>query len=233
MLDPFEEYNELRRSRPDLFVNPHATVIQDLDPSDREAFGLRYRDPYVILLRDKVRFPDGSEGGYVRIVHAAEGAGAAILPVHEGKVVLVEHFRHATRRSHWKIPRGFCAPNETVADTAARELTKELGCAAKRLCRIGTMHADTGLIAHSTGLFWAEVGPPGRLDTSEGIRQVALCDRAELSAWMSRGDITDSFTLSALSLVQELGLPPYARESLPAGSHAQEGREQFAVSERM
>ncbi|MGP3928192.1 hypothetical protein [Streptomyces sp. 8N616] len=66
-----------------------------------------YEDAYVMLLRDPVRFPDGRTGTYIRSVSAMQEPGCVVLPLLGGEVVLLEHFRHATRSWHWEVPRGF------------------------------------------------------------------------------------------------------------------------------
>ncbi|MBA9001794.1 NUDIX hydrolase [Thermomonospora cellulosilytica] len=206
-----DAYEALRRSRPDLFVNPPGGHVQILPefPDEHGPYGIRYRDPYVTVVRDPVRFPDGRTGGYLRILHTSGSAGAAVLPVRDGRVVLIRHFRHATRRWHWEIPRGFCDPGETPEQNARRELAEELGGGLHRIEHIGRLHTDTGLYGGVVDLFWAAVGEPTRPSGHEGINDILTLDLPALTAMLERGEITDSFTLAALLHAQARGLAPY------------------------
>ncbi|REE97034.1 NUDIX hydrolase [Thermomonospora umbrina] len=214
MSDPSDEvraYETLRAERPDLFKNPPdaATEILPDYPPDQGPFGVRYRDPYVTVVRDPVRFHDGRLGGHFRLLHTAGQAGAAILPVHDGRVILISHFRHATRRWHWEIPRGFSHPGEAPEETAHRELTEELGTTATHLEPLGRVHVDTGLCANSTHLFWAALDTPPALTGNEGIERYAALTPTDLTALQSHGDLTDSFTLAALLNTHHRHLPPF------------------------
>ncbi|WP_214326847.1 NUDIX hydrolase [Nonomuraea sediminis] len=202
-------YRTLRRRHPDLFANPQGAGTIILDPRD-DSFGVRYKDAYVTLVRDRVRFPDGRIGAYVRLLHTSGIGGAAILPVRDGKVVLVRHFRHATRRRHWEIPRGFADLGESFEETARREAGEELQMPGMRVRELGRMHADSGLIGTEVALYWAELeGEVTGFDAGEGIDQVLLADPAELDSMLERGEITDSFTLAALLHARRLRLSPF------------------------
>ncbi|HEX2195970.1 MAG TPA: NUDIX domain-containing protein, partial [Actinomycetota bacterium] len=133
-------YRELVLQRPELFVNPADggfTILLDEQsigaaeeaaPGSSHGVGVVYEDEYVVLLRDAVAFPDGRLGTYIRMVGPrAEPTGVAVLPIHDQKVVLVRHFRHATRSRHWEIPRGFWIEGLTGEQVARQELEEELG----------------------------------------------------------------------------------------------------------
>ncbi|HLV74715.1 ADP-ribose pyrophosphatase [Actinomadura hallensis] len=212
MTGPDDAYERLRRDRPDLFENPPGawTTIVDGYPSEGGPYGVCYRDPYVTLLRDPVEFPDGRTGGYVRAVHSGGHAGAAILAVFEGKVVLLRHFRHATRTWHWEIPRGFSQPGETPEQTARRELEEEIGAPARAVEFLGDFHADTGVAGSRAALFWAEVARPRASHPEEGVERIEPVPPRRLGRMLDDGEITDSFTLGALLFAQRRGLAPFA-----------------------
>lgn len=129
------DYLALVRARPELFRNPEgAAFVILLDeaeirqaeahvagllakvgaPKEWAEVGIAFRDQYVLLLRDAVRFADGSLGTYIRMV-APENSfqGVAILPVWQRQVLLIRHFRHATRAWHLEVPRGFGSDPDT------------------------------------------------------------------------------------------------------------------------
>lgn len=122
-------YNKYRAQHPELFTNPPNPafeLVTDLDQQRAVGAGIMYQDSYSILLRDAVRFRNGYLGPYTRIVPAADHGGAAVLPLLDSKIVLIDHQRHATRVSHWEIPRGFAQGSESPEETARREIMEEL-----------------------------------------------------------------------------------------------------------
>src|ERR1700737_2412923 len=112
-------YLAFAKAHPELFANPaqggfsiilNKSEIRDAEARQARALkesggstdwaqvGIAFEDQYQILLRDAVRFPDGSLGTYIRLLSPKpQVLGVAILPVYQGKVLLIRHFRHATR----------------------------------------------------------------------------------------------------------------------------------------
>src|SRR5262245_7644210 len=76
--------------------------------------GVAYQDPFLRLLRDAVVFPDGHRAVHHRVLSNNHPSGAAVLPVHGQRVVLIHHFRHPSRCWHWEIPRGAIEPGQTA-----------------------------------------------------------------------------------------------------------------------
>ena len=126
-MDPAERYRSLLDARPALARNLPGGIAVIVDPLDAariegvmaERFAARglprewartgvfYEDPYIILLRDAVIFPDGKPGLYHRVIaRHDEPTGVAILARYRGEFVLVRHFRHPSRVWHLEIPRG-------------------------------------------------------------------------------------------------------------------------------
>jgi ADP-ribose pyrophosphatase len=163
-IDPRGMYQELLRSHPILTREGGAGSIELLledeqikaaeeaararlranQPESWASVGVAYEDPYLYLLRDAVRFPPDQEGmrpslgTYIRIHQKPFGrSGVAILCVHEGQIVLEDHFRHATRSWHWEIPRGVIEENETCEKAASRELKEEFGVRAITMQPLG------------------------------------------------------------------------------------------------
>ncbi|MFC4054068.1 NUDIX hydrolase [Actinomadura syzygii] len=208
-----DPYERLRRERPALFANPPGAGYEILPVADaspeRGPYGVQYRDPFVTLVRDPVRFPDGQVGGYVRLLARAESGGAAILPIIGARVVLIRHFRHATRDWHWEIPRGFSDPGETPEETAHRELVEELGVAPQGLRRLGMIHVDSGLSAMATTLYATTLPALAPHETrDEAITERGQFTADELDALLAGGELTDSFTMGAVLHARRLGLLP-------------------------
>jgi ADP-ribose pyrophosphatase len=206
-----DDYSRMRRTRPDLFVNSEGGV--EILPPEEDAArrvggpaGVVYADAYITVLRDPVRFPDGRLGTYLRVLSSTESQGTVVLPLLDAQVILVEHFRHATRSWHLEAPRGFGEPGAHRRQDAARELGEELGAVATELIDLGTVHPDTGLLGHSVHLWAARVPHIGEPEHAEGIRRAVPLTAEAAEAMVLDGRITDAFTVAVLARARLAGL---------------------------
>lgn len=229
-------YDEIRQERPDLFYNPPNASYEILHdpslvalaesaeesrlqalgiPTSRSVTGVVYEDPYLIVLRDAVRRPDGSLGTYVRILFANLSADAAVLPLCGGKIVLLHQFRHATRSWHLEIPRAYGQGNLSTTDLARQEIREEIQADAINLVHLGPFYPHTGIAAEQVELFLAEISGTGASQGMEEISAIEFRTPYQV-AQMIRGDegghpstlITDSFTIGAFTRAWLRGLLP-------------------------
>lgn len=199
-------YREIRDGFPELFVNPAGAPIEILtdaaDVAEAEkvaaamltdcglspgwsATGVVYQDPYQILLRDPVRMPTGL-GTYVRSISPGNAAGVVVLPRYRDEVVLLRHFRHATR-----------------------ELREEIGVPATRLEPLGIMYPDNGSAGTPVGLFYAEVAEEPRYpQLGEGIDAIRRVSVGELAGLIADGTVNDGYTIAACTRAALRGLLP-------------------------
>ena len=224
-----ERYEEIRRQWPDLFINrpdaaftilfePGQVSVAEAEEKHRLAAkglprswgctGVVHEDQYMIVLRDAVRRPDGSLGTYARTMPASGAAGAAVLPLCAGNIVLVRHFRHATRAWHLEIPRGFGEPGVSAADQARRELREEIGAEISNLTDLGAFHSNTGTATDRVYLFIAELSAIGEPQGSEGISSIQTRPPDQVAEDIHSGDINDSFTIGAFTRAWLRGLLP-------------------------
>jgi len=85
-------------------------------------------------------------------------SGAAILPVCDGKIVLIEMFRPALDKICLEIPHGFLMSDETIEEAGLRELREEtglIGC-VDSLYDLGLIAPDSGIIRGVVRLFLAD-----------------------------------------------------------------------------
>lgn len=193
-------YNNYRKQHPEQFINPPDAafeLVADESEQLKVGAGIMYQDDYSILLRDAVRFRNGEIRPYTRVMPANDHGGAAVLPLLEDKIVLLNHQRHATRASHWEIPRGFAEANEPPEDTARREIREELEVAELELVYLGRVHPDTGASSGCTTLYLARLGAVGKLEREEGIDSIRIVTLSDFSDMVRGGEVTDSFTLAA------------------------------------
>jgi ADP-ribose pyrophosphatase len=228
-VEPRERYEEIRHQWPELFVNlpdagytilfePALVAAAEAEEKERLASrslpsswgctGVVYEDPYTVVLRDAVRRPDGSLGTYARTMPASGAAGAAVLPLFEGRIVLLRHFRHATRAWHLEIPRGFGEPGVSDADQARQELREEIEAEVSKLVDLGIFHSNTGTATDRVRLFLAEIHAMGEPQVSEGISSIETLPSGQVAQEILSGAINDSFTIGAFTRAWLRGLLP-------------------------
>jgi ADP-ribose pyrophosphatase len=197
------QYTQLKQDHPEMFVNDPGGIEITEDGDG----GVAYSDRFITLVADPVRFPDGRTGTYNRIFPTQMTQGTAVLPVlPDGTIVMVDHFRHATRSWHWEIPRGFGTIGLSGKDNAAQELSEEIGARVDQIHFLGEVYPDTGLLASSVLLYLARIDRIGSLDDHEGIRRAEALPLAAIHQLVRAGLLRDGFTLAALYRAQLSGL---------------------------
>jgi ADP-ribose pyrophosphatase len=212
--DCLERYLALVRERPDRFTNPDGDIYEILLdtpridrarrdaerhrrderlPSDDTRVGVLAVDPYLLVLRDAVRFADGSYGLYNRLLVPA---GAAILPVLGDSIALLHRFRHGTRRWHLEAPRGAFSGVGTSSEEAQRELVEEIGSHATEIVDLGFLHSTTGCLDEEHQLFLARIASVGKADKHEAIESIKVLSTKHVERLIAEGDITDGPTLA-------------------------------------
>ena len=218
-----DAYFALVSAHPELFRNPPGAGIEILldrpeieraetseadqlervgAPVEWAEVGVAFRDQYLFLVRDAVRFADGSLGTYIRAVDPDGGfPGVVVLPVWQGKVLLVRHFRHATRAWHLEIPRGFgiCADS---TESAKIELAEEIGAAEIELIRLGQAYPDASAESSTVDCFYAKVGSYGRPDGHEPIAEILPTPVTEFERMIRDRELTDGFLLMTYGLAK-------------------------------
>src|SRR5260370_24542032 len=83
------------------------------------------------IRRDEVIEPSGVRATREVITHPGSVVVLPVLP--DGRILLIEQYRHATRQYLWAVVAGRMEPGETPKVAAARELIEETGYRAKRV----------------------------------------------------------------------------------------------------
>jgi ADP-ribose pyrophosphatase len=109
--------------------------------------GVVMQDPYVLVIRDAVRFPSGKTGLYYRKISRTvlDGGspGAFCLPLNAaGRVVMIKEYRHQQRGWRLSIPGGFRDPGETSEQAARREAMEETGITLGAVEALGDIEAE-------------------------------------------------------------------------------------------
>jgi ADP-ribose pyrophosphatase len=222
--DCLEEYFALMKERPELFANPQGEIYRILlDPADirraqtdahrlREAkgmpcgdlrVGVLAHDPYLTVMREAVRFPDGTYGLYNRLLVTM---GVAMLPVIDGKIVLMHRFRHGTRAWHLEVPRGCVDGGGDFEADARRELAEEIGAEGMELTHLGMLHSSTGCLDETYHLYLARIVATGKPEAHEAITELRAVPVAEVESLIASGELTDGPTLACFLRARLRGL---------------------------
>jgi ADP-ribose pyrophosphatase len=205
--DPGKGILRLERAEIEAVESEVASIYREsgLDPGWARA-GIYYEDPYIVLLRDAVRFSDGRPAIHHRILwKTGPVSGIVILPRLGEEYVLVKHYRHAVSAWSWECPRGGSSPGLSFEKTIEGELMEEIGANLLALCRLGHVVPINNLLDSGVDTFLAEVGRIGQPARSEGIDEVALVSAMELKRMIAEGEITDAPTICTVAQACFLG----------------------------
>jgi ADP-ribose pyrophosphatase len=178
-------------------------------PVEWAKIGIILDDPFFIVFRDLVEFPDGTKRGYSRVVNRADlegGQGVVVMPVLDDKLLLLRQFRHPTRSWHFEFPRGYGEPGISPEENAAKELYEETGGTASRLTPIGKLHSNSGFEATPVSLFMASLASIGEPEAAEGISSFEWLSCRQFEEWVATGKVTDCFSIAAYSQAKFQGL---------------------------
>ncbi|MEQ8443934.1 MAG: NUDIX hydrolase [Alphaproteobacteria bacterium] len=224
--DRIDRYLALAKSRPDAFANTDPDGIIILDdrdailsaertikeryrakghPEDWAECAIYYEDPWMYLVRDVVRFPDDSTGTYHHIVLKGGPDGVVVLPLLDGKAVLIRHFRNGARSWSWEIPRGGPRAVDPI-ENAKDELVEEIGAEITDIRRLGQLRNNNGMITEVMHIYVATLSAIGHGNLGEGIGRIELVTPDRLGAMIRDGEIDDSHTVHAYTLARLNGI---------------------------
>lgn len=161
--------------------------------------GIVAQDPWVVVLRDLVQFPNGTYGGYIRTLNRRSqiersGKDVVVLVTVDSNVLLMKHFRHDDRQWHWECPRGFGEAGLSPAENARKEVQEETNL---EILELQQLNGDNEQIA-----FFHAVcrGIATNCDEQETIASYLLVDSNTLKQMLINGQISDPYTVRAIML---------------------------------
>lgn len=92
----------------------------------------------------KLKFSNGNERCYERIIGYPRGAVLVVAITHDAKMILINEYTAGTDRYEWGFPKGLIDPGENLFQAANRELQEEVGFAANQLEFIKTVSINSG-----------------------------------------------------------------------------------------
>lgn len=185
----------------------HALGEIEILGDESQALPVVFENKYVAVVEDRVRFPGGKEGRYMRIFHQSElkGFHGTVMVTRRGdRFVLLRLFRHTTRSWELEFPRGFAEPGLSEEENARKEVREELGVGVADITTLGVVCPNTGLLTTRARVFQVELerlpDEGGEDRETEAIHSFEILDRPTLLARVREGQIRCGFTLAAITL---------------------------------
>ncbi len=160
-----------------------------------------FKNQYATLFNDKVRFPSGTTGQYLRFCWNAP-YGVMVIPFdNEGRLLLIRTFRHETRSWQWQIPKGFGERSLTPEQCAHKELFEETGQRVTEMTLLHTLNEN----GNATYVYRALIEPRKAAsseehEASEAIAETALFTPEQCRELLSDDRLDDPITLYAALL---------------------------------
>lgn len=165
-----------------------------------------YDNPWIKVTEYSVLNPMGKQGIYGKVSFKNRAVGVVALDK-DLNVFLVGQYRFTLNQYSWELPEGGSPFEETLLDTAKRELTEETGIKANQWEHILDLHLSNsvtdefGCIYLATDLEFGEAEPE---ETEElMVKKLHLDAAIEL---VYSGEITDSLTIAGLLRTKLLSL---------------------------
>lgn len=161
-----------------------------------------YRGRVVTLRRDTIEMPDGTQA--VREVVEHPGAVGVVALDDEGRIVLVNQYRHPIGRRLDELPAGLLdVTGEPALAAAERELAEEARLAASQWDVLVDLHTSPGFAAEAIRIYLAR-------DLRPAVADGFVAEHEELSLTTSRvpldecvrrvlaGDITNAAAVAGI-----------------------------------
>ncbi|WP_148683605.1 NUDIX hydrolase [Fervidicoccus fontis] len=127
------------------------------------------------------------------------GKSAAVLPINDDRIVLIEQFRYPINKWIIEIPAGRVEKGEDPRNAALRELKEETGYTARNIEEVASFFVSPGYSDELMYLYIAEDLKKSEqsLEKGELIRLKELSIK-EVKEMLKKREITDGKTLLAL-----------------------------------
>ena len=149
------------------------------------------------VFQSDITMPNGHKVKYEHIDHPG---AALVIPVVNGKIVLIRQYRPILGKYIWELPAGTLEKGESPMACAKREVEEETGYIASSIKQIGKIYTTPGFCDEIIYIFKAicrEKGSHNR-DKDELISS-RLFTKQEVNRLFKNGRINDSKTISALA----------------------------------
>jgi 8-oxo-dGTP pyrophosphatase MutT (NUDIX family) len=163
-----------------------------------------YKNPWLTVREDTVRWPDGTTGIYGVI---DKRDFALVIPWDRGGFHLVEQYRYAVQERCWEFPQGGWPPGHpagSAEELARAELAEETGFTAASWRHLGSLQAAPGVMSQSFDVYLATeltAGQHAREASEQDMRQ-SWVPVAEFERMVLSGEIRDAHSVAAYGLLR-------------------------------
>ncbi|MBA7530391.1 Methanol dehydrogenase activator [subsurface metagenome] len=155
-----------------------------------------YEGKVVQLRVDTVSLPDGRTKLREIVVHPG---AAAIVPLMNEEVLLVEQYRKAIASPTLEIPAGTLEEGESPEECAKRELIEETGFQASKLDKLIEYYPSPGFSSEMIHVFKAS--GLKKVSDAEAELSITFVRLEELLAMIKRGEVKDGKTVIGVLMV--------------------------------
>jgi ADP-ribose pyrophosphatase len=158
-----------------------------------------YNGPTVSVRCDRLRLDNGKE---IERDIVSFPDNVTIVPVlDDGRIVLVQQYRHTVRNLTWALPAGKMDKGELPLETAKRELREETGYSGNEFVLLKSLYVSASYATEVAHLVKATGLTAGKQDLDEDERiRVQLFSVDDIGKMISDGTLNQMKTLMALSL---------------------------------
>ena len=199
--EEWKSYLKLMKARPESFKDGILKIITDDAAIDSyyektgKRLGVVYESEFHLMLVDLVEDRAGKSFSYERLLPKVASGAVVIVPIINGKYVMVEQFRHALRKNMLAFPRGYGEEGLSSEENLKKELKEELGCDnVTNIKYVGKVIADSGILGNSIDAYLCDISKAEEKKGYEGIVGLKFLDKDELSKAVEDGEIEDGYT---------------------------------------
>jgi len=156
-----------------------------------------YNGPVFGIRRDEVIEPSGVRATREVITHPGS---VVVLPLlSDGRILLIQQYRHATRQYLWELVAGRMDPGETPKIAAARELVEETGYRAKGLRVFLDVFPSPGFLEERMFILLAEGLTAGAAEPEEDEKIISrVYNRKQLEEMIRTGKLRDAKSIAGI-----------------------------------
>lgn len=154
--------------------------------------------------RMDLRFANGNEVQYERLVSNSAGAVMIIPMLDADTVLLIREYAAGVQRYEIALPKGRVEPGEDLLAAANREIMEEVGYGARQLQHLTSFTVAPGYLSHQTHAVLAEDLYPQRCqgDEPEEI-EVIPWSLNRLDELLAHAECTEARSIAALYMVRD------------------------------
>ncbi len=165
----------------------------------------KYNNPWITVTEYQVLNPAGGKGIYGKVHFKNKAIGIVPLDEH-GNTWLVGQYRYPLSEWSWEIPEGGGPVEQTILQSAQRELKEETGLIAKKWTQIQRTHLSNSVSDEEGFIFLAEELEQGEaeVEETEADMKVMKLPFSEALDMVLTGKITDSLSVMGILKVARL-----------------------------